>query len=192
MEADFGPQLRSFMRRHLICREPNGFSLTALGRAWATTMSIAFYDPQILAKLLHRRIKRNLFVPSTYEEEYQLPLFAMFHPEIILRNWPDYKIIGDFITDLRRRNSAWLKEICLLAWRAVWRRAPAARSSWSNLLARCNSSSKSKACANHRQPCSRPLTKEARRDLRRASFVRGCFRLIRVLKEGSKTAAASS
>jgi coproporphyrinogen III oxidase-like Fe-S oxidoreductase len=122
MEHDFARQLRSFAARGLTKAQPGGYALTRDGRAWAMTMAIEFYGTEVLAQLLRQRIDGDLFFPLTHEEEFQLPLFALFHPDVILRRWSDYALIGEYIAYLRRRDATWLRKFALHALRTAPRR----------------------------------------------------------------------
>jgi oxygen-independent coproporphyrinogen-3 oxidase len=119
LEGDFPRQLSSFQSRGLVQREERGFALTPLGRAWATTMGIEFYGPAIIAKLLRLRIEGRLSIPMTYEEEYLLPVFSLFHPDLTLRDGAASALSRELVSFHRRRNRQWLGRTARLAVEAA-------------------------------------------------------------------------
>jgi hypothetical protein len=125
VEDDFGAQLGRFRREGLIEPSASGYTLTRLGRAWATTMAIEFFSTDVLEKLMRRRVEGDFFVPLTIEEELYIPLFAMFHGDILLSHWSDAGLLKRYVAHLRAQNPAWLRRVARLAWDVgAFRRLP--------------------------------------------------------------------
>jgi len=111
MDSVFARQFRSFLNRELIQPEASGYRLTPLGRAWASTMAIEFYGEPVLREILGARLRRTYFGGMTSEEEFELPVFAAYHPREVLHGWKDLTIILDFLRYLTRENRHWRREL---------------------------------------------------------------------------------
>ncbi|MBI3449346.1 MAG: radical SAM protein, partial [Acidobacteria bacterium] len=136
MDQLFATQLRSFSSRRLIEPEPGGYRLTPLGRAWASTMSIEFYGEPALREILGARLRHNYFGGMTTEEEFDLPLFAAYHPRQVLSGWNDFSIVLDFVGLLERQNPTWRRSMVAMLLGAVGRYGLPAIAWWCQTLLR--------------------------------------------------------
>jgi coproporphyrinogen III oxidase-like Fe-S oxidoreductase len=113
-EEVFEPQLRSFSERGLVEPGDDDLVLTRLGRAWASTMAIEFFGRPTQEEILRARIDGTFFISITYEEELELPVFAVFHPDVVLRDWKDFRLLARYIQAMRQKNRFWLARIARL------------------------------------------------------------------------------
>jgi coproporphyrinogen III oxidase-like Fe-S oxidoreductase len=111
MDVTFSQEFTSFTQRGLIVPSHDGYRLTPLGRAWASTMAIEFYDTQYLQDVMRGRLEKRIAVGMTREEEYDHILFTFFHPEIILKGPIDLGLLLKYIRLLKRSDPGWLREL---------------------------------------------------------------------------------
>jgi oxygen-independent coproporphyrinogen-3 oxidase len=137
MDHEFAAQFRSFTRRGLIRPDASGYRLTHLGRAWAATMAIEFYGEPALRNILGARVRRSYFGGMTSEEEFELPLFAAYHPRQMLRGWRDFRIVVEYVRYLVRQNRRWPREMATLLAAAAKRYGLPAVGWWSAAFLKC-------------------------------------------------------
>lgn len=113
MDEVFQPQLASFLARKLIEETPNGFRLSADGRAWASTMAIEFFGRPAVAQILRARVDGTAFW-ATREEAFDLPVFAVFHPALLLRDWRALALMWRYTRVLRGANRDWFRTLLAL------------------------------------------------------------------------------
>jgi coproporphyrinogen III oxidase-like Fe-S oxidoreductase len=111
MDDVFGPQLDSFTTRGLVEAESSGYRLTPLGRAWASTMAVEFYGGPVFEEILRAVIEKRFFGGITREQEYELPVFAAFHPELLLKDWWNLRLIVSYLRFLHASDRRWLSGI---------------------------------------------------------------------------------
>jgi hypothetical protein len=119
MNEVFSAQIRSFLGRGLIESIEDGYRLTPLGRAWATTMTVEFFSSPALEEILRARLTNSFFGGMSHEEEYGLPLFATFHPDLLLREWRNFRLIFAYLRFLQRSNQHWRTKFCDLFVQAL-------------------------------------------------------------------------
>jgi oxygen-independent coproporphyrinogen-3 oxidase len=121
MDLNFGSQLESFRGRGLIDEVKRGYKLTSAGRAWASTMAIEFFGRNVIRDMLDARTERKSFWPITREEEFDTPIFALYHPELIFRNWYDVNLAIRYARVLRAANEDWLRMLARILIKSVRR-----------------------------------------------------------------------
>jgi anaerobilin synthase len=121
MDEVFRPQLDSFATRGLVEAEPSGYRLTALGRAWASTMAVEFYGGPVFEEILRAVIDKRFFGGITREQEYELPVFAAFHPELLLKDWWNLRLIVSYLRFLHAADRRWLAGIARMFLSALSR-----------------------------------------------------------------------
>jgi coproporphyrinogen III oxidase-like Fe-S oxidoreductase len=119
MDNLFAAQFRSFLGRGLIESEEGGYRLTALGRAWATTMAVEFFGSPALEEILRARLTNSFFGGMSHEDEYDLPLFAVFHPDLLLKDWHNFPLMFAYLRFLQRANQNWCGKFVDLFVRAL-------------------------------------------------------------------------
>jgi oxygen-independent coproporphyrinogen III oxidase len=111
MDAIFEKALGSFKRRGLISPDSAGFRLTPLGRAWASTMAVEFYDTAYLQDTMRARLENRIAPGLTLEEEYDHIAFTVFHPEIVIKNRLDPGLLVRYLGRLRRTEPGWAGQL---------------------------------------------------------------------------------
>ena len=150
MEEPFGIQLKWLMRRNLVEQKFDSYALTRSGRAWATTIATQFYSWPAIRKIMKSAIHRRL-IPMTHEEAFQMPIYALFHPEHVLRQCDDLSLVLDYVKALRDANPKWLETLVAAVLRTIPRYGLPEWRSYISLagrrLGRSRSSTYSKASA---------------------------------------------
>jgi len=139
MDSTFRGALRSFERRALISPVAQGYRLTALGRAWASTMAVEFYDSAYMQDVMRGRLENRIAPGLTLEEEYDHVVFALFHPEIVMKGKTDFHLLLRYLKLLRNSEPGWARELARSIrerWR-TYRRVPLpgyVSAGWKSLL----------------------------------------------------------
>jgi len=115
MDDVFRPQISSFLRRGLLETQGQGYRLTALGRAWASTMTMEFFGKKVLEDFIRTRLDTagspGYMSDVTQEEMYEFVVFAFFHPEIMIQGTPNVRLMGAYIRHLMKNNAGWLRKV---------------------------------------------------------------------------------
>ena len=119
MEVVFAQELASFHHRKLIEETDQGYRLTLKGRSWATTMAVEFFDPPVVEEILRARIANEFIGGMTDEDKFGLPIFGLFHPALLLKNWHNFRLLHQYLHSLRRNERRWLVKFLRLAFKAL-------------------------------------------------------------------------
>jgi coproporphyrinogen III oxidase-like Fe-S oxidoreductase len=123
MEDVFRPQITSFLRRGLIVPNELGYRLTALGRAWASTMTMEFFGPSVLEEFMRTRLETEqppgYAADIPHEEMFEFAVFAIFHPRLIFKGRPNLKLLRAHVRYLSRTNPGWLRKVAYLVWEGI-------------------------------------------------------------------------
>jgi oxygen-independent coproporphyrinogen-3 oxidase len=111
MDATFGDALRSCTQRGLITPVPTGYRLTRLGRAWASTMAVEFYDSRYIQDVMLGRLHNRIAPGLTLEEEYDHIVFALFHPDIMIKGKMNISLLWRYLRLLQRGEQGWLARL---------------------------------------------------------------------------------
>jgi oxygen-independent coproporphyrinogen III oxidase len=117
MDETFRRPLASLQRRGLVASTGSGYRLTRLGRAWASTMAVEFYDIPYLHDVMRGRLEKRIAVGLTREEEYDHILFTLFHPDVMIGDQAaalDVRLLRDYVGLLRRSDPGWSRELAAL------------------------------------------------------------------------------
>jgi len=125
MEEVFGPQIESFRRRGLLEQTEGGYRLTSLGRAWASTMTMEFFGKKVLQDFIRTRLAPatapGYMSDVTHEEMFEFVVFALFHPEIMIKEAPDLPLLRGYVLYLIKTNPHWLRKVTAMALRSARR-----------------------------------------------------------------------
>jgi coproporphyrinogen III oxidase-like Fe-S oxidoreductase len=120
MDDVFERQLASFLRRGLIEPSDCGYRLTSLGRAWASTMTIEFFGPDVLEEFMQTRFQAadppGYAADVSFEELFALVVFAIFHPELVFKGRPNLRLLREHARFARKVNRRWLRQLGALVW----------------------------------------------------------------------------
>jgi oxygen-independent coproporphyrinogen-3 oxidase len=119
MDAVFVKELTSFHSRGLIEGTDKGYRLTPKGRAWATTMTVEFFGPDAMEEILRARIDDAFIGGMTDEDRFLLPIFGLFHPALLFRNWHNFGLLRHYLQYLRQSTQGWLLDFLRLAYRTL-------------------------------------------------------------------------
>lgn len=122
MNDVFRPQVSSFLRRGLMEATADGYRLTAMGRAWASTMTMEFFGKKILEDFIRTRLNTagspGYMADVTQEEMYEFVVFALFHPEIMIQGVPNIRLMRAYVRHLMKNNSGWLRKVSTMVLRS--------------------------------------------------------------------------